>query len=144
MIRREDILLYFIYLPVREPNFVTPIQIMKGLFLIKEKLNPPDFYEFQPYLYGPCSFDIYRDLRKLLEEGMVISIPSPNGWRIYGISSLGIKKCKKLSFRKDMVDNIKQIKTFVVNKSFIELLKYIYKKYPEYAVNSIIDIEAII
>ncbi|HDL09688.1 MAG TPA: hypothetical protein ENG39_00340, partial [Candidatus Omnitrophica bacterium] len=131
MVRRKDILLYFIYLPVKRPNFITPIQIMKGLFLIKERLNPPNFYDFQPYLYGPCSFDVYRDLKILFEDGMIISIPSPSGWRIYGISSQGIRKCREMQLGKDMVDGIKEIKTFVVNKSFIELLRYIYEKYPK-------------
>lgn len=137
---RGDILLYFIYLPVRDPNILSPIQIMKGMFLLKMELDLKNFYEFKPYLYGPCSFEIYRDLNMLLKDGLIASIPSISGWRYYRITSLGIEKCEDMSIDNRIVDKMIEIKNKIMSMSFIELLKYVYNLYPEYAKKSIINV----
>ena len=140
---KRDILLCFIALPDRRP--MSPIQIMKGMFLIKKELNVTDFYEFEPYLYGPCSFEVYRDLQRLAEENLILSSPSIRGWKYYIISSKGMEIFKAISQTMDgeLLEGIRKIKKIVTEKSFIELLRYVYEKYPEYAVNSIINIEAL-
>jgi len=140
---KKDILLCFIASPDIKP--VSPIQIMKGMFLIKKELNVTDFYEFEPYLYGPCSFEVYRDLQQLVEENLVLSSPSIRGWKYYIISSKGMETFKAISqiMDKDLLEGIIRIKKIIIKKSFIELLRYVYEKYPEYAVNSIINIEVL-
>jgi len=142
---RRDILLCFIALPEGKPNVLSPIQIMKGMFLIKRELNISNFYEFEPYLYGPCSFEVYRDLEQLTRENLIISLPSFRGWNFYMISSKGMIKFKELSksMDKDFLEELKRIKRLVMGKSFLGLLKYVYERYPEFAVNSIINIEVI-
>jgi len=142
--RRRDLLLYFIYIPVKKPNMLSPIQIMKGMFLLRKELNLKNFYDFKPYLYGPCSFEIYRDLRELSKEGLIALMPSSSHWKYYIITSLGIKRCRKISLEENLIDKMRDIKRIVMEKSFFELLKYVYNKYPEYAVNSIIDIKELI
>lgn len=139
---RKDILLYFIYLPVDKLNFLMPIQIMKGLFLIKKEQNPEDFYSFVPYLYGPCSFDIYRDLNELTNEGLITTVKSRQKWNYYRITPSGRELCKEITLNDDLLENIKNNKKLVMEKSFIDLLEYVYNKYPEYAKNSIVNIEA--
>jgi hypothetical protein len=87
---KRDILLVFINLPIgQEENIMSPIQIMKGMFLVKNELKMENFYEFEPYLYGPCSFQIYSDLLVLVEKKLIETISSPYSWKYYRITPLG-------------------------------------------------------
>lgn len=43
--------------------------LMKVLFLIKQEYNPDKFYSFHPYLYGPFSIEVYKDIEYLMNEG---------------------------------------------------------------------------
>jgi len=144
--RKKDILLYFIYVPVEKLELISPIQIMKGLFLIKQELKPEDFYEFEPYLYGPCSFEVYQDLEFLTEERLITTIPSGGRWFYYKITPLGKNKIKDISKTMDekLAQGILEIKKLIAGKSVFELLQYVYSKYPEYTKNSIINLEALI
>jgi uncharacterized protein YwgA len=142
---KKDLLLYFIYAPVENLELMSPIQIMKGLFLIKQELKLVDFYEFEPYLYGPCSFEVYQDLELLTDERLIIPIPSGRRWVYYRISPLGRSKIKDISKRMDrkLVDRILEIKKNIAKMGVFELLRYVYSKYPEYAKNSIINLELV-
>lgn len=142
---KRDILLCFIALPEGKTNVLSPIQIMKGMFLIKQELNVSNFYEFKPYLYGPCSLEVYEDIQRFIEENLILLLPSIRGWKLYTISSKGMEKFKAISKTMDeeFLENMRRIKKIVMEKSFIELLKYVYEKYPEFAINSIINIEVI-
>jgi len=115
---------------------------MKGMFLIKQELKIEDFYQFQPYLYGPCSFEVYSDLRNLINEGLVLGVPSIRGWLYYKITHMGEEKAKEISltFTEELIAGIENIKKLVMQKDLFELLKYVYQKYPEYATHSIINI----
>jgi DNA-binding PadR family transcriptional regulator len=143
---KRDILLYFIYAPVENSKLLSPIQIMKGLFLIKQELKLEDFYEFEPYLYGPCSFEVYRDLEILTKERLITQVPSGGRWFYYRITPLGKDKIKEILKTMDekLAQKILELKKFVAGKSLFELLHYVYKKYPEYAKNSIINLEVLI
>lgn len=119
---------------------------MKGLFLLSKELKLENFYTFEPYLYGPCSFDIYNDLNAFLKENLLTTIKFPTSyWSYYKVTPQGADKSKKILqfMSEEMITKMKEIKKTVVNKSFIDLLRYIYEKYPEYAVNSIVDIKVI-
>lgn len=119
---------------------MSPIQIMKSLFLFKEIEKPQNFYTFSPYLYGPCSFNVYSDLRELTDGGWVVEHPSSYSWSFYEITSKGEEVLKEKFKSKEKIEKIKK---FVLSKSFFELLKYIYSKYPEFAQKSIINIKAL-
>jgi len=71
----RDVLLYFIYAPLENVKLLSPIQLVKGFFFIKQELELKDFYEFEPYLYGPCSFEVYRDLKILTKERLITQVP---------------------------------------------------------------------
>jgi len=146
MLKRVDYLLIFIAIDATNLKLLSPIQIMKGMFLIGQELKIEDFYEFVPYLYGPCSFEVYSDLKKLVNDGLVMEIPAHQtwaSWNYYVATSKGKDKARKLIQQLDssVVEKIKEIKKLILSMSFIELLKYVYKKYPEYARNSIINLE---
>lgn len=140
---KKDILLVFIGLPINEAqNIVSPIQIMKGMFLINQELNISNFYKFEPYLYGPCSFEIYSDLISLLEDKLIDTVSTPFLWKYYRITDRGSEKVSLIikNLNEKLLRKLSEIKKFVISKTFVELLRYVYEKYPEYAKNSIIDI----
>ena len=43
-------------------------------FEASKELKIDDFYKFDPCLYGPCSFDVYEDLTRLLYEGLITTV----------------------------------------------------------------------
>lgn len=119
---------------------------MKGLFLLSKELKLENFYIFEPYLYGPCSFDVYNDLNTLIRENLLTTIKFlPSYWSYYKVTPQGADKSKKIlqNMSQEIVAKMKEIKKTVISKGFIDLLRHIYEKYPEYAVNSIIDIKVI-
>jgi uncharacterized protein YwgA len=141
---RKDILLVFIALPINEKrDIISPIQLMKGMFLIKNELKMPDFYEFKPYLYGPCSFEIYSDLSNLLESSLISIVDTPFSWKCFRITAKGLEKADLIikNLDNELIGKLNEIKKFVIKKTFLELLEYIYKKYPEYAKNTIINLK---
>lgn len=142
--KKKEILLELIYLPVEsKENKISPIQIMKSMFLLKQERDLSEFYEFKPYLYGPCSFEIYSDLLDLKNEDLIDTIPALRNWEYYRITKNGKAKAEEIKqdLDRDLIEEIIKIKGTVISKSFLELLEYVYKKYPEYAKDSIINIE---
>lgn len=138
MMDRKDILLALIYLPIdKKPEMMSPIQIMKALFLLKMELDLPDseFYSFKPYLYGLCSFEVYSDLASLQEERLIDTEASDWGWKYYRLTDKGRNAAKEVvkAMDKSILEKLQRIKTIVMSKSFAELLRYVYTKYPEYA-----------
>lgn len=145
---KRDWLLLYLALP-STPNGdvmpIDPIRIMKGMFLfaMDGPVRPEEKYEFEPYSYGPCSFEIYRDLDNLEEDGHILSSALPGRtWPIYSMSTKGTSAAEKLF---DLVDSaainvLEEIKLVVAPKPFLDLLKYVYKKFPEYAERSLVTL----
>lgn len=122
-----------------------PIRIMKGLFLFSmempEQLLPSyERYDFIPYSFGPYSYDIDRDLDRLVEHGYVkISKKAGKSWNYYYLSEKGKREAQKLS--SDMppkaIAYLRKIRAFVLSVSFTKLLDTIYAKYPHFAAKSV-------
>jgi len=148
--QNRDWLLVYLYLPSKgRINLIDPIRIMKGLFLFKmefrEKLY--GFYDYKPYLYGPCSFEIYDDLLRLRLAGLVDEYSQPlSRWSYYRLTEKGEANAKQLvkEVPSDLLHRLKAIKMKVIELSFFDLLKAIYRQYPEYAKNSVINFGGIL
>lgn len=146
---RQDFLLAFLYLPAKQGDKVAaepidPIRIMKGLFLfgMEKRTELRDFYVFEPYLYGPCSFQVYSDLRDLIAAGNVDELVlSPfHRWSYYRLTEQGKRRAQQVIavLPEALVVKLRNVKETVMSKSFLDLLRYIYEKYPAYAAESII------
>jgi len=135
---KQKIILSFLTIGDKKP--MSPLQLMKAIFLYAQEEKPKDFYKFVPYLYGPCSFDVYADLKLLEGNGFITSYPTHRGWSFFGITSEGEKY---LMSDIKVIQKLDEIKKIILSKSFIELLKYVYSKYPEFAQNSIFNSEAL-
>lgn len=122
-----------------------PIRIMKGMFLFAketpEQWMPAEArYEFVPYNYGPCSFQIYSDLDFFVASGLVESTEVPGqSWGLYSVTSAGAKFAEHIAQAMDSRPRkyLSTIRDFVAGLSFNDLLTAVYRRYPDYAVNSV-------
>lgn len=133
--RRRDWLLLAI------ANQLEPIQVQKTLFKFAMESDAPgeERYSFEPYNWGPCSFDIYPDLERLRDEGLIDFEPSGRGWNVYRTTPSGSDRLRELREQADpaVLKQMDGAREFVVRRSFGRLLHDTYEKYPEYATRSL-------
>lgn len=118
------------------------VRIQKAMFLFaqRSKAASSEKYNFQPYHYGPFSFEIYPDLEKLIAEGLVRGEQVP--WLstpVYSLTALGREQARGLKSQapEDRTNLLYNMRRFVVQRNFNDLLRDIYALYPEYAVRSV-------
>jgi len=138
--RRSDVLLAFLASPSagHEPD---QIRIMKGLFLLSregpgELLN---LYAFEPYDYGPFDKGVYADIDRLMTNGLISVEPSVGSSRkIYRLTDPGRERAGDVrgSMDPDALAAIDETKRVVTEKTFNELLRYVYGRHPDMATRS--------
>jgi len=125
-----------------EDSALDPVRVMKGLFLIdqeapREWLPVDARYVFEPYLYGPFSMDIYRDLEHLTGLGYaVLDLRSGRSW---AITQPGRALAASVSnnLPAGLRNYIRRVRTFVSSTSFRDLLNAVYERYPHFATKSV-------
>jgi hypothetical protein len=122
---------------------LSPVQIQKAMFLFREgaqsHFGQDQFYNFVPYQFGPFSQDIYYDLEALERRALVqIERDEVGKRRAYVITPQGREFASQMR-REDRraYGYLGNLTRWVTRKSFTELLRYIYRRWPEYQVNSI-------
>ena len=141
MIKKEHYLLMLLDVGRSElPPEMEPIQIMKSLFLYAMEYKPEDFYHFEPGLYGPISYEVYEHLRKLTNEDLIMTKPAPGkSWPLYTLTSKGKRIAEELEKHHPKVaSDLLKVKKEVMKRSFLDLLRFIYSHYPDYASKSVI------
>src|SRR5690554_6595445 len=121
MYKRQKILLSLITL--LESSNKTRIQ--KLMFLVCRDLQPPPYYFF-PYKFGPFSFSLDNDLKRLTEKELIT------------VSDREII-CNTQTPFLDSEDISKRIKNTIkrhAHKDTDSLISYVYHKYPYYASRS--------
>ena len=124
---------------------VSPVQLQKALFLIGRNLSAAQlrcksFYDFRPYDYGPFDSYIYRDAERLQEEGnVIITAPSTRTYREYVATTVGLEKARLVKDQLDATTQgfLENVVKWVRAVSFSELVRAIYRAYPEMKVNSV-------
>ena len=121
---------------------IDPIRIQKGMFLFSEEsgANAKQLYKFVPYNWGPCSFEIYRDLDELLDRRLVERVPvAGTRWHKYRRTARGTASAVAIARSADAtcVEKIGDIRETVMSQSFRQLLESVYKKYSKYASKSL-------
>jgi len=115
---------------------------MKGMFLFAQQAAHElgEFYDFEPYHYGPCSFQIYRDLDALEADGL-IRRKQPTGqlWSYTEPTSQGVEKASELarSASTNLLNLLVNQRSLVASLSFSALLRNVYRRYPTFASRSI-------
>ena len=110
------------------------------LFANESDAGRGEVYEFVPYNWGPCSFDIYGDLDHLLAHGLVERVPVPGtNWCKYQRSTRGDVRAQNTATGATPahVAQIATIRQKVTGMAFGQLLDSIYAAYPEYASKSL-------
>ena len=124
-----------------------PIRIVKGLFVFcqevpKDWVDNQALYEFEPYSYGPFSFALYHDLEALHALGVLAVREQPDAsWKFYHLTDLGRQLATEARTDLDpkAVRYLDEVRKVMLSMDFRTLLRAIYKKYPEYAVNSVFN-----
>jgi uncharacterized protein YwgA len=120
---------------------LTPIQIQKAMFLLRmEALEHvgDQFYQFQPYNYGPFNSLIYSDVDALVREGLLREQQYANYSR-YFATDVGRQRAEEIGrpINSEAKDFLTRTVQWIQSVDFGQLLRSIYAKYPPYAVNSI-------
>jgi len=121
---------------------LTPVQLQKSLFLIKEldsDLTGDDFYVFKPYNYGPFTAEIYRDAEALEMDGLIVISGSPSRFREYSITKEGL--CKAGEIKKELAEQavkfVSEVVAWTQSLTFENLIRAIYTHFPQYKENSV-------
>ncbi|MYD10277.1 MAG: hypothetical protein F4X02_09570 [Chloroflexi bacterium] len=136
--KRTDLLLKIIAAAEGEP--LTPAQLQKVAFRLGMECSsymPDDYYQFRKYDYGPFSAEIYRDAERLERDGKIrISINPKGGWREYAATVRG--------YTTELEDLPEEVSSFITENvnwarslTFQQLVRAIYKDYPEFRENSV-------
>jgi len=117
------------------------IHIMKALFLLWRRVGEiPDYFHFEPYLYGPCSFEVYDVLAAMEKEGLIVqpSHPMPQ-WANYYLTERGRKEAEHAirEIDPELRERLETVTREVSRLGFYALLERVYDEAPEFAVNSV-------
>lgn len=140
---RRDWLLLLLGLP--EPIPLDPVRVQKAMFLFAHEGPAPaaELYEFEPYDYGPFSGEIYRDLDRLVATGLVERIDTPGyTWKRFQASAAGQGEIHRIRARLSSDEHrglasLLELKRLVMALEFRALLQHVYRRYPEFAENSV-------
>jgi uncharacterized protein YwgA len=142
--RRPDWLLLLLALSdSSEP--LDPVRLQKGMFLLSRErgLPPLESYDFAAYDYGPFSAQIYRDLDRLYDTGLVERIQTPGyTWSRYRPTEAGTAEAQRLvdamdGDQRESAVYLQELKRGVLAMGFRDLLKHVYSRYPEFSENSV-------
>ena len=122
---------------------IEPIQLQKMLFKFARESKAPknELYEFEPYNWGPCSFEIYEDLGILRSEGLIEAVPTGRGWNVYRLSNPGGAVVEELRKKADSqsLGKLDATRKYVISRDFETLLKDVYEDYPEFSKKSLFN-----
>lgn len=124
-------------------DYIEPIQLQKTLFKFAQEADAPpaDRYQFIPYNWGPCSFEIYDDLAVLRGQGLVEFTNTARGWKAYRLTDLGQTQSAQTRACSDakLVGVLDSIRAWVKSRPFKRLLTDVYTQYPAYAGRSFFE-----
>ena len=109
------------------------LKLMKEAFLLKTELGERFGYNFVPYDFGPCSFQIYEDLKELTNEG-IVKEDKNKVFSVYTISSSYENTVMELieNLKPEVREAIFKIKKEFNELTYYALISYVYQKYPQW------------
>lgn len=123
---------------------IDPVRLQKGMFLLAQEAGLPvrQRYRFIPYNYGPMSRGVYRDVGLLADERLLVERPVAGyAWGRLVATDKGRAQAEALvaeaAVTPERLRALRDIRRTVSGASFAELLREIYRRYPEYAVRSV-------
>lgn len=122
---------------------LSPVQMQKALFLMTEQAGEAlgdKPYEFVPHNYGPFCAEVYRDIDALNAKGRMGFLPNHSRpWNSYVLTSEGRETAGAALDKLDpqIRGFLRSVVEWVAELDFPDLLRAVYDKYPDYAVNSV-------
>ncbi len=104
------------------------------LLLILSKLQEKPSFEFVPYKFGCFSFQSYADLRTMIKYGQIEDEKQNTESEEFWLKVDNIQYYPVLKKKDQLL--LEYLKRKFCNFSTDELIKYTYRKYPYYAINS--------
>lgn len=121
-------------------------RFQKLVFLAQEEGELPEKYSYHADKFGPFSPELHEDLTHLQEKGLIerntVTNEVGNPKHVYSLTVDGIKMIQSLLSKgkyERLFDAIQDIKTVYNDDPLDQLLRYVYKKYPEYTVETELD-----
>jgi hypothetical protein len=123
---------------------LSPAQLQKCLFLLDTEI-PGSFetgsrYFFSAYNYGPFSKQIYDDAEFLAASGLLrIDRAAGRNYAEYSVTPLGMDSASKLRTwaNQRSLTYLETVVNWAKQRTFSELIRAIYNKYPAYRQNSV-------
>ncbi len=128
-------------LGVAQGEYHTPVQVQKLFFLIEQniatQLGGPHF-SFRPHNYGPFDQAVYETLDGLARADLV-EIDTTLPWRRYRLTCRGQERADRIlqTLPASVVTFLRRASEFVLGLGFTDLVRAIYKTYPEMRANSV-------
>jgi uncharacterized protein len=116
-----------------------PIRLMKGGFIVSqvgaEAWRP--LFNFHPYHYGPFDSSVYGAVDRLVADGLFAATPAGR-YNTYAVTDAGHQRAADLEglVGEQSAGWLRSVGSYVTSRSFAKLLKEIYERYPDFAVNS--------
>lgn len=111
--------------------------LQKEIFLIVQEIYPDldNELDFEPYHYGPYSFNL-ANLLDYLNSNSLINIEHHHDSCTYSITEKGVEELSKLDVSDEILKKISNIKLGSNKLGYKGLLRYVYFNYPKYAEKS--------
>ena len=113
------------------------LRLMKTAFLAWDRAGRPRSgpFHFEPYMYGPCAFDLYTTLNELLRERLVARAPSQVfNWADHYLTETGRREAAAAARRLgDRAVKLRDIAVWASRQPFRALLKRVYTEAPDFA-----------
>jgi len=123
-------------------------RFQKLVFLVQKEKRFADVFDFEPYKYGPYSSELAATVRGLEARGLVKTDTETNAYGqervVYTLTTEGISRIREEMNERDLeevFDAVEDIKTNYNDWGTERLLRYVYRKYGEYATDTDIDLD---
>lgn len=140
-VSRSDILLAII--AAANGKALSRVHLQKVAFLVSEEFKgrlPADFYTFDKHKYGPFCIDIYNDTDMLLYWECIQTQPSAErSSEQYVISEQF--NFDGFQLNEDVKRFIKETVAWVADMKFSELVRAVYRLYPEFLEQSTFEFD---
>lgn len=119
------------------------IRLMKTAFLVWYRNGKPESgpFRFEPYLYGPCSFELYHTLHQLQIEHLITQLPADGSkYSPYRLTELGkeaeSRAEQRLGWR--ITNDLQETASWCSGLAFRSLLQEVYREAPDFATQSVL------
>jgi uncharacterized protein YwgA len=140
---KRDWLIFLLAYKGQNGSALDPVRIQKGMFLLSQEGVIPvgERYEFEPYHYGPYSFELREDADNLVRQNLADKLAvSGYTWGRYRLTGEGVEYAANQVIAQvgpEVARRVFEAKQRVTGQSFASLLRDVYSNYPEFAQNSL-------